>query len=53
MTNLYGNTARLYDLRTQVLEFPDVDFFAARAAKAGGPVLELACGAEAEFAERR
>jgi len=44
MENLYRNTARFYDLRSQVKSFPDVPFYLERAEKAGGAVLELAAG---------
>ena len=42
--NLYLDIAPFYDLRTYVASFPDVPFFLDRTERAGGAVLELACG---------
>lgn len=43
-TNLYTNTAAWYDMDTSSYSDLDLDFYRDAARRAGGPVLELACG---------
>jgi len=42
--NLYVNDARFYDLDPRKFLKTDIPFYLRRAAKIGGPILELACG---------